>query len=195
MIWKSIRRAAVLLAAIGWCVLATSCGEVAVPRPMGYPRIDFPPKEYVRSADTLPFSFEMPAYGTLQHSTREAYAYNLSVPRYRATIHLTYYNQPGALTTLMEDSHRMTFQHSVRANAIKESVYEDTTRHVYALLYHLSGDVASAVQFYATDSVSHFLRGALYFYTVPNEDSLAPSVAFFDADIVHLLETLEWKSR
>lgn len=171
----------------------SACVDATIPRPKGYPRIDFPPKTYAACADTLPFSFEMPIYASLQHSSREAYAYNLAVPRYRATIHLTYYNQPGALPTLMEDSRRMAYQHSVRADAIRESVYADSTRRVYALMYRLSGDVASAVQFYATDSTSNFLRGALYFYTVPNADSLAPSVAFFDADIVHLLETLRWK--
>lgn len=182
---------------IGALLLAvlSACGGAVVPRPEGYPRIDFPPKAYVQSADSLPFSFEMPAYGALLHSPREEYAYNISVPRYRATIHLTYYNRPGALGELMEDSRRMAYQHSVRADAIQERLYVDSARRVYALLYRLSGDVASAVQFYATDSVSHFLRGALYFYAVPNEDSLAPAVAFFDADIVHLLETLNWESR
>lgn len=184
----------VLATAIGiYSIVLAACGGSEVPRPRGYPRIDFPGKCYVPCADTLPFAFEMPKYASLQHSTREEYAYNLTVPRYRATIHMTYYRLAGALPRLMEDSRRMAYQHSVRADAIRETVYMDPARRVYALVYRLSGDVASAVQFYATDSTSNFLRGALYFYCVPNADSLAPSVAFFDADIVHLLETLRWK--
>ena len=195
MSWQRGMRLSMLLLAIGGgLVVTSSCEEHAVPRPRGYPRIDFPKKEYRPTADSLPFFFEMPAYMELLHSAREGYAYNMSAPRYRATIHLTYYNRPSALNTLMEDSRKMAYQHSVRADAIRESLYEDSARRVYALLYRLSGDVASAVQFYATDSVSHFLRGALYFYVAPNADSLAPAVAFFDADMVHLLETLRWKS-
>lgn len=186
--------AALLAVAIGVCsAMLAACGETVVPRPRGYLRIDFPRKEYVPCADSLPFAFEMPVYASLLHSPREEYAYNLAMPQYRATIHLTYYHRPGALPTLMEDSRRMAYQHSVRADAIRESVYTDSARRVYALMYRLAGDVASAVQFYATDSTSHFLRGALYFYAVPNADSLAPAVAYFDADIVHLLETLRWK--
>jgi hypothetical protein len=53
--------------------------------------------------------------------------------------------------------------------------------------------VASSVQFYATDSLRHFLRGSLYFFTTPNVDSLAPSIAFLTRDIEYLMQTIEWE--
>ena len=81
----------------------------------------------------------------------------------------------------------------MRADAIDEQYYENPEHHVYAILYNVAGDVATSVQFYATDSVSRFLRGTLYFYCVPNADSLAPAIDYFSKDIVHLIETLEWK--
>jgi gliding motility-associated lipoprotein GldD len=61
-------------------------------------------------------------------------------------------------------------------------------------LYEIRGDAASSVQFYLTDSTRHFLRGSLYFNVQPNADSLAPVIDFFMEDIMHLIETLEWKN-
>jgi gliding motility-associated lipoprotein GldD len=53
--------------------------------------------------------------------------------------------------------------------------------------------VASAVQFFITDSTEHFLRGSLYFNCRPNRDSLNPVIDFLREDILHLIETTEWK--
>lgn len=172
-------------------ILLSACSQPPVPKPKGYLRIDFPPKSYRACGDTIPFHFMMPTYGTLEQG-KMPYAYNLVFPQYKATLYLTYYNQASTLGKLMEDSRQMVYQHTVKADAIKESMYQDSLHHVWAMVYDLQGDVASAVQFYATDSVAHFLRGALYFYCEPNADSLAPIVAFFREDVVKLLETLRW---
>ena len=59
-------------------------------------------------------------------------------------------------------------------------------------MYNLQGPVASPIQFFATDSCEHFLRGSLYLYHSPNPDSLQPSLAHIEKDIVHLIETLAW---
>jgi hypothetical protein len=39
----------------------------------------------------------------------------------------------------------------------------------------------------------HFLRGALYFNTAPNIDSMGPVVDFVKKDMDHLIETFQWK--
>ena len=57
----------------------------------------------------------------------------------------------------------------------------------------LYGDVPSQFQFVCTDSVNNFLRGALYFNTKVKNDSLAPAIDYVKSDIIHLLNTLEWK--
>ena len=172
-------------------LLFTACGQQPVPKPRGYLRIDFPAKAYRASDDSVPFLFMMPTYGTLE-AGQAPYAYNLVFPQYKATLYLTYYDRPGTLGSLMEASRQMVYQHTIRADAIKETMYQDSVHRVWAMVYDLQGDVASAVQFYATDSVAYFLRGALYFYCEPNADSLAPAVSFFREDIVKLLETLRW---
>jgi len=57
----------------------------------------------------------------------------------------------------------------------------------------LEGNSASAVQFYLTDSVNHYLRGALYFNVKTNRDSLQPVLDFLRVDIDNFIKTFEWK--
>jgi hypothetical protein len=48
------------------------------------------------------------------------------------------------------------------------------------------------MQFFLTDSVNHFLRGALYIREVPNIDSIQPVIDFLEPDIIRLIETTSW---
>ena len=60
-------------------------------------------------------------------------------------------------------------------------------------MYEITGNAASQIQFHVTDSTNNFIKGALYFYTKPNYDSVLPAVAYIKEDILQLVETLEWK--
>jgi gliding motility-associated lipoprotein GldD len=67
---------------------------------------------------------------------------------------------------------------------------------VFGLVYEISGsDAASTYQFYLTDSTKNFVRGALYFDLVPNNDSLAPVIDFLKKDVEHMITTFRWKKR
>ncbi len=93
----------------------------------------------------------------------------------------------------MEQTYTMNVKnHITKADAINEQVISNRENKVYGILYDLKGNTASAVQFYVTDSIKHYLRGSLYFATEPNPDSLAPVIDFFREDIIHLIETLKW---
>ena len=174
------------------CIGFTACSDPVVPRSYAYPRFDFPAKVYRHLDTTLPYTFDMPTYAHLRIDP-DGMAQDIEIPQYKATIYLTYYNRAAALDTLTENARTLTYKHATRADAINEQHHEDPERHVYAMLYRVEGDVATSVQFYATDSVSHFLRGTLYFYCVPNADSLAPAIDFFSKDVVRLIESLAWK--
>ncbi len=92
----------------------------------------------------------------------------------------------------INDAYKLTSQHQVKAYAIEESILR-TPRGYTASLTELSGEVPSQVQFMITDSSEHFLRGALYFNTASKNDSLKPVIDYIKTDIVHLLNTLQWK--
>lgn len=183
---------------------AFSCREVTVPKPKGYFRIDLPQKEYIlynqNGAITgKPFSFEYPVYGQLTNvpdKISEPGWFNIEFPAYKAKIYLTYREVNNDLESLMEQTYQMNVRnHIIKADAINEQVIQNPGNKVYGILYDLKGNTASAVQFYVTDSINHYLRGSLYFSSEPNADSLAPVIEFFREDIVHLIETLNWKEK
>jgi gliding motility-associated lipoprotein GldD len=180
------------------------CKETSVPKPAGYFRIDLPKRAYVLfdsgkdKLKELPFSFEYPAYGNLtfnDENAKEPGWLNIEFPFYNAKIYLTYKDIRNNFDGLMEQTYKMNVKnHISKADAIKEQVISNQKNKVYGILYDLKGNTASAVQFYVTDSVKHYLRGSLYFAAEPDADSLEPVINFFRSDIVHLIETLKWKN-
>jgi gliding motility-associated lipoprotein GldD len=179
-----------------------SCRDIAVPRPKGFFRIDLPAREYVTFDNVkenhreMPVSFEYPAYGKLLWGDGQSMQpgwLNIEFPSYNAKIYLTYKDIHDNFAALMEQSYKMNVKNHVsKADAIKEQVINNKDNKVYGILYDLKGNTATAVQFYVTDSVRHFLRGSLYFAAEPDADSLEPVIDFFRGDIEHLIETLKW---
>ncbi len=178
-------------------LLLTGCKEETSPRPRGYFRIDTPEKAY-RSYTTseCPFTFRYPQYSSIEkvasHSDKPCW-FNLTTQELNATIHVSYTPIEDNLADLIEDSRTLAYKHAIKAEAIQERKFINPEEKVYALKYELSGNTASSVQFFITDSTEHFLRGALYFRAKANKDSLAPLVQFFDTDIDTLIESFKWR--
>ena len=182
------------------------------PRPKGYFRIDLPKKTYIKFDKDYPYSFEYPTYAKVLPDTEklaEPYWINIYFPRYKGTIHISYKsvishqssvfsknkeNNKNMLNKYLEDSRMFAMKHITKANGIDEKVIDDKKNKVYGLVYNITGSgAASTYQFYLTDSTSHFLRGALYFYFKPNNDSIAPIIDFIKEDIDHMIKTFRWK--
>ncbi len=186
--------AAVLLLTL--LIMIAGCGNPPVPRPAGYFRIELPEKGYIRYDTPCSYSIEYPHYGVI--NLRPAAAtdtcwMDIEFPSLKAKIHLTYFDIRNNLASLTELTREMAYKHTIRADAIDEKLWADDSSKVYGILYDLKGNTASAVQFFATDSVQHYLRGSLYFMAQPNEDSLLPVITFLRDDIIHLIETLNWR--
>lgn len=99
----------------------------------------------------------------------------------------------NTLDKLIKDSYKLTFKHTVKADYIDETSIKGIHKNVSGILYDVGGNAASSVQFYVTDSVQHFIRGSLYFYSAPNVDSIAPVAAYFRDDVIHLVKSIHWK--
>lgn len=173
-----------------------SCKQNYTPRPPGYMRIDFPTKEYVRYDTNCPYTFDVPNYARinnkLQHNSEPCWI-DIEFPAFNGQIHLSYKEIQNNLSQYAEDSRAFVYKHTIKADAIEEQFYENDEKKVYGILYDIKGNAASSLQFILTDSTNHFLRGALYFNTKPNKDSLAPVIGFIRQDIVRIMESLEWK--
>ena len=112
---------------------------------------------------------------------------------FNANIYITYKPIKNNLPVFIEDVRTIAYKHSIKADDILEIPILKEENKVYGMLYDIKGNAASSVQFFVTDSTSNYLRGALYFSSQPREDSLAPVISFFREDMIHMIETLEWK--
>jgi gliding motility-associated lipoprotein GldD len=183
-------------------VLASCKPEVYVPKPRGYARIDTPQHAYQHfDRPGFPYSFEYPVYGNIVQDTGASgmkpdnpYWINIDFPKLGGTIYLSYkvIDAHHSLDSLLYDAHTMSYYITKRADYMNTPAFH-TKNNVHGIVYNVGGNAASAYQFFATDSTSHFLRGSLYFNVTPNADSLKPLTDFLHSDIEHLLGTLKWK--
>ena len=179
-----------------------SCGnedddEVYTPKPKGYYRIDFPEKKYMVYDSACPYSFEIPTYSFInndKHLGADPCWLNINFPQFNAQIHLSYKIVTNNLDTILSQSRDFAIKHQIKATGLDETVIIRDSARVYGLVYDISGNTASNIQFYLTDSTHNFMRGALYFNAVPNIDSQKVVVDFIRKDIEHLITTFKWKN-
>ena len=178
-------------------ILAASCGGSYVPKPRGYYRIDLPKTEYKVFDTSFPFTFEYPVYAKIlrdSSSLSEPYWINIAYKPFHAQLHISYKPIRNNLKTFLEDARTLVNKHIPKANSINQREFVNEKDKVYGLVYDIRGsEAASVCQFYLTDSVSNFVRGALYFNLAPNNDSLSPVIDFLKQDIVKMINTFRWK--
>lgn len=178
--------------------LFAACGGDPTPKPKAYFRIDMPEKQYQKLDTSFPYSFEYPKYAEItpdRHSPDEKYWINVYFPNFKGNLHLSYKKVNNNLITYLEDARTMVVKHIPKSSGIDNILIEEPQRQVYGMKYRIHGlGTASPYQFFVTDSANHFLRGALYFNIIPNNDSLAPVINFLIEDIEHLINTVEWKN-
>lgn len=170
--------------------------EVYTPKPKGFFRIDFPEKNYLLYDSTCPYSFEIPDYSIVSkdpHKGADPCWININFPRFNAQLHLSYKEIRNNLDTILAESRDLAIKHQVKATGLDETIIIRDSARVYGLVYDISGNTASNVQFYLTDSTKNYMRGALYFNSAPNIDSLKIVVDFLRKDIVHMIQTFKWK--
>lgn len=182
--------------------LLLSCNSEYTPKPRGYFKIALPSKQYqVFDQPGYPYKFEYPVYGKIVRDTlffeqapENPYWINIDFPQFNGRVHLSYKDiGRNKFDSLVKDAFTLSYkQHTYKASAIQPEQFE-TPNGVSGVYFTLKGNAATANQFFATDSVKHFLRGALYFNAPPNEDSLAPVNRFLKEDVMHLINTLQWK--
>ena len=197
-----------------------SCNSTYTSKKKGYYKIDLPQKQYVRFDNAaFPYSFEYPIYAVIDHDSllsnqngQDPYSINIDFPSLNGKIYITYkviggtsvYQVKNAggeyrdsigknvFRNLVNDSYNLTYKNDVKANSIEDSVMY-TPNHITGIFFRLSGSVATAKQFFLSDTTHNFLRGALYFDATPNEDSLRPVNDFLQEDMKHIINTLQWR--
>jgi gliding motility-associated lipoprotein GldD len=182
-------------------ILLSACNSSFTPKPNGYFKIDFPEKAY-RSFDTAgyPYAFEYPVYARVVKdstffgdATENPWWINIEFPQFNGRIYISYKEiGPNRFDTLVKHAFVLTGKHSAKAYSIDDSLIV-TPNGISGMFFSVGGDVATANQFYLTDSTHHFLRGAMYFDATPNADSLGIVNAFILQDMRHLINSFRWK--
>ncbi len=172
-----------------------SCNSDYTPKPRGYFQIHFPKKQYqFFNQAGYPYSFEYPVYAkVVKDSSFYGKAINIDFPEFNGRIYVSYKEiGKNKLDKLVNDAFTMTNKHTIKAYSIEDSPISNPNN-VHGIFFKVGGDVATANQFFLTDSTTHFLRGALYFDAAPNEDSLSIVNRFLIEDVKHLINTFKWK--
>ena len=183
-----------------WVWMACRCMACVeyTPKPRGYVRIEPEVVAYEPlDLPELPFLFEVSQAATVELPDSEATLpmFNLSYPSLHAKVYCSYLPiTPASYTEVESESRRLVARLSAGAlDRIQEKAYAHPEERVFGSLFLIEGNVASPIQFLLTDSVSHFLRGALYFDCHPNADSLAPAIHYLRQDVVELMQTFQWR--
>lgn len=182
-------------------VSVIACNSTYTPKRKGYFKIDFPKHEYkVFDQAGYPYTFEYPVYANIVKDTtffedkpENPYWINIEFPRLNGKIYISY-KEVGRndLNKLVNDAFNMTYKHSTRATEIVDSTIR-TKNGVSGVFFSVGGNAATNKQFFVTDSVKHFLRGALYFDASPDADSISVVNNFVEEDMKHLINTFRWK--
>ena len=181
------------------------CAEapVQLPKPRIYPRVIYPEKSYTLTdqADCM-FTMESPDYflfikDTSASSNEETNPcwFDMYCESLNAYLHFSYHPvKNGAyFEKLIQDAFEMADKHNIKADYRDELRIEYPEKDVHGLLFELGGPVATPIQFFLTDSTTHFLRGSLYFKDKINRDSIAPVYDFLKEDIARMIGTFEWR--
>ena len=198
-----------------------SCNSTYTSKKQGYYKIDFPKRQYIKfDKPGFPYSFEYPVYATIEQQDsvssnqkgNDPYSINIDFSSLNGKIYMTYkiigetsiYQVKNAgggyrdsigkniFQNLVNDCYNLTYKNDVKANSIEDSVMH-TPNNITGIFFRLSGSVATAKQFFLSDTTHNFLRGALYFDATPNEDSLRPVNDFLQEDMKHIINTLQWR--
>ena len=195
------------------------CNSTYTSKKKGYFKIDFPKHEYLRFDNPdFPYSFEYPAYASVvrdstyfESASQNPYWININFPSFNGKIFISYKTIGGTsvykvktsagykdslgkntFENMVNDSYNLTYKNDIKAYSIEDSLMR-TPNNISGIFFRLAGSVATAKQFFLSDTVHNFLGGALYFDATPNEDSLRPVNAFLQEDMKHLINTLQWK--
>lgn len=172
------------------------------PKPRAYPKVIFPEKVYeTTQIDYCDFTFELPNYASV---VREEYFFedtpnsecwfDITYEQFNGSLHCSYYSIQNRqhFDALVEDAFKLVSKHQKRLSAQEEYLVSKKKDAVYGINFELKGPVASPMQFFLTDSTTHFMRGSLYFENKINPDSMAPIHDFIMEDVHQMIKTFEW---
>jgi gliding motility-associated lipoprotein GldD len=219
---KSLKYNTAIFVLCTFYFILSSCNSTYTSKKNGYFKVDFPERKYVSfQQEGFPYTFEYPAYAkVIKDSTyfdsnpENPYWINIDFPQFGGRIFLSYkiiggkaiykikqqdgtYKDSAAVNVfdnMVNDAFNLTNKNQAITNAIKDSLMH-TPNGVTGVFFKVGGNAATAKQFFLSDTIKNFIRGALYFDVTPNADSMRPVQDFLQADIEHMINTFRWTNK
>ncbi len=210
-----------VLSLIFLLVFSTGCNSPYVSKKRGYFHIELPQRSYQQfNMPGFPYSFEYPTYAKIvkdstyfDSNPENPYWINIDFPQFHGRIFLSYKTIGGkalykikqrdgsykdslgtnVFDRMVNDAFTLTNKNNVVSNSINDSLIS-TPHGVHGVFFKVGGNAATAKQFFLSDTVKHFIRGALYFDVTPNADSLKPVQDFLQVDMEHMINTFRWNN-
>lgn len=192
-----------LILGLALLMLCVACKneDAPLPKPRTYPKVEFPTKQYEQTnIEECSFSFEKPTYANIvkdnfffEEKSPDPCWFDLSFPEFNGKLHCSYYpvSDRVAFDSLVTDAFELVGKHRIKAN-YRDEFEIKKENNVSGVLFNLEGPVASPMQFFLTDTTSHFFRAALYFENKVNPDSMNIVHEFIKADINKMIESFSW---
>ena len=181
-----------------------ACKEEGVftPKPRMFPRVEFPEKSYDEfDFEACHFTFKKPKYATIKtgisffgEKAKDPCWFDLEIKELNTSLHFSYtkIDEKNTLEKHVTDAFKIIEEHTAKADYREEALIENKNG-VKELMFNLEGPVASPINFFLTDTTSHFVRASLYFNSVVNPDSTQIVLDFVSKDVDEILNTFAWK--
>ena len=179
-----------LILLILFALIISCTGKPMKPKPKSMLNLNYPNPRYIIKKSKCPYSININR--SCNFVSLEKCNDRIIYPNLKGTIYLTYRKINNNFDSLLSDAYNMPLKHARKAVGIPEKVFINRRNKTYGSIFQIVGNAASQVQFFLTDSLNHFVFGALYFYKKPNYDSMMPAVNYVGNDISKLMESLKW---
>lgn len=173
-----------------------SSDEVLIPKPPTYLRLELPEHSYKLFNEDCPYTFEASELFTIKavkDSMSTTCHKDIDLGKLNGIMHFSYIEMIEPLSIYVNYSNDKVEDHKLKATGIDDVQIIRPKDKVYGTFFKLKGDVASPFQFYLTDSTTRFVSGVVYMNTVPNYDSLKPTLDYLELDLMKMVNTFKWK--
>lgn len=176
-------------------LVLVSCSEPETyPRKYGFHRLELPEHRYQRfERPNCPFTFDYPVYAEIKPKHPDSCQYDLYFKQFGARFYITtrfYQAEKTDLAHAYEDYRQLVYKHTQKGKIFERRV---STAQGFGTVFELYGEVPTPVEVFFTDSVAHAFEASLYFNTAVKNDSLAPVIRHLKQDMLHLVESLQWR--
>jgi gliding motility-associated lipoprotein GldD len=167
-----------------------------VPKPPTYLKNNFPAHTYIKKQENCGYSFDLNKLYTIKNvydSSKKITCHkDIDLGPLNGVIHFSYIEMDKPLSVYVNYSNDKVDEHKLKATAIIDKRFIRSKDRVFGTFFELQGNVASPFHFYLTDSTTKFASGIVYFNSVPNYDSLRPSLEYLKVDLLKMIETFTW---